>query len=151
MTWQGKTVHSIFDRENGVWIANSLQGLYLGPDPVDLEAIYEQGKLTGLRETQDPPVTETAFVLDGSSEAAPGTSFAERFEKYVPFGITYVEADGASTARNIYYNGQLVSQFADLTPDGGAFTFSSAEQGGITVKTVYDNSGRLTGVETVVR
>lgn len=60
-----------------------------------------------------------------------------------------VEAEGASGAGNVYYNGQLVSRFADLTPDGGAFTFTSAEQGGINVKTVYDNSGRLTGVETV--
>ena len=52
--------------------------------------------------------------------------------------------------RNVYYNRQLVSQFADLTPSGGAFTFYSAEQGGITVKTVYDNNGILTGVEAVV-
>ena len=150
MSWQGKPVHSIFDATIGVWFANSMRGLYLGPDAVDLEAVYEQGKLIGLQETQHQPIMQTAFIFDGGSEAEPGTSFAELFEKYVPFGIIYEEAEGASGAGNVYYNGQLVSQFADLTPNGGAFTFSSAEQGGITVKTVYDNNGRLTGVEAVV-
>ena len=87
--------------------------------------------------------------MEGDSVAESGTSFAELFEKYAPFGITYVEAERASGAGNVYYNGQLVSRFADLTPDGGAFTFSSAKQEGITVKTVYDSNGRLTGVKTV--
>ena len=149
MSWQGKPVHSVFDAERGVWIANSMRGLYLGPDAVDLEAVYERGKLTGLRETQDQPITQTTYASGGTSEAESGTSFVERFAKYKAFGIEYIEAEGASGAGNVYYNGQLVSRFADLTPDGGAFTFTSAEQGGINVKTVYDNSGRLTGVETV--
>ena len=93
--------------------------------------------------------------VDGEISAAegnaaePGTGFAGIFEKYVPFGITYEEADGNSGRGNVYYNGQLVSRFADLTPDGGAFTFTSAEQGSLTVKTVYDDDGRMTGVEVV--
>ncbi len=81
--------------------------------------------------------------------AAPGTGFDEIFEKYAPFGIIYEEAEGNSGRGNVYYNGQLVSRFADQTPDGGAFTFTSAEQGSLTVKTVYDDDGRLTGVEVV--
>lgn len=101
------------------------------------------------KETQEQPIIQTTYAMDGTSEAEPGTSFAERFEKYAFFGITYKEAKGTSGAGNVYYNGQLVSQFADLTPDGGAFTFSSAKQGGIKVKTVYDSHGKLTGVETV--
>ncbi|MCH5269319.1 MAG: hypothetical protein J1E83_01090 [Lachnospiraceae bacterium] len=149
MSWQGKPVHSIFDGEKGVWIANSMRGLYLGPDAVDLEAVYERGKLTGLQEMQSHATTEISFVAEGTAAAESGTSFTELFEKYASFGITYVEAEGASGAGNVYYNGQLVSRFADLTPDGGAFTFSSAESGGITVKTIYDNNGGLTGVETV--
>lgn len=128
-----------------------MRGLYSGPDVVDLEAVYERGKLTGLRETQDQPIMQTTYAMDGDSAAETGTSFAERFEKYASFGITYEEAKEASGAGNVYYNGQLVSQFADLTPDGGAFTFTSAEQGGITARTVYDNNGRLTGVEIVVK
>ena len=147
MSWQEKPVHSVFDEVKGIWIANSLRGLYLGPDAVDLEAVYEQGKLTGLREIQSESTTEISFVARGNTAAEPGTSFAELFEKYALFGITYEEAEGASGAGNVYYNGRLVSRFADLTPDGGAFTFSSVEQGGITVKTLYDNSGRLAGIE----
>ena len=146
MSWQGKPVHSVYDEVKAVWIANNMHGLDLGSDAVDLEAVYEQGELIGLRET-DCPTAQTTFVLEGAGEAEPGTSFAELFEKYAPFGITYEEAEGASGAGNVYYNGQLVSQFADLTPEGGAFTFTSAKQGGIAVKTVYDNEGRLAGVE----
>ena len=58
MSWQGKPVHSVFDATMGVWIANSMRGLYLGPDAVDLEAVYEQGKLIGLKETQSHATTE---------------------------------------------------------------------------------------------
>lgn len=148
MSWQGKSVHSVYDGEKGVWIANSMRGLYLGPDAIDLEAVYEDGKLTGLRETQFETTTVISVVAD-VGEAEPGTTFAERFEKYASFGITYEEAEGASGAGNVYYNGQLVSRFADLAPDGGAFTFSSAQPGGIAVKTVYDNHGKLTGIEII--
>ena len=149
MSWQGKPVHSIFDAEMGVWIANSMRGQYLGPDAVDLEVVYERGKLTGLRETQSHAIREISFETEETAEAEPGTSFADRFAKYSPFGITYEEAKGASGAGNVYLNGRLVSRFADVTPDGGAFTFTSAKQGGITVRTVYDSSGRLTGAEAV--
>ena len=149
MSWREKPVHSIYDAEKEVWIANSMRGLYLGSDAVDLEAVYERGKLTGLQETQDQPITQTAFSFSDGDETEQGMSFAERFEKYALFGITYVETAETGGAGNVYYNGQLVSQFADLTPNGGAFTFSSAKQGGITVKTVYNDNGRLTGVEIV--
>lgn len=82
----------------------------------------------------------------GSSDAA-GTTFAERFARYREFGITYVEADGASGRGNVYLNGQLVSRFADVAPDGGAFSFASAGQGGLRVSTVYDSGGNLTGLQ----
>ena len=62
MSWQGKPVHSVFDAKKAIWIGNSLHGLYLGPDAVDLEAVYKQGKLTGLRETEAKPVEEITFV-----------------------------------------------------------------------------------------
>lgn len=148
MMWQGKPVHSVYDAEKGAWIANSMRGLYLGPGAVDLEAVYERGELIGLREMQSHSATEIAFAAEGGA-AEPGISFAELFERYAPFGITYVEAAGASGAGNVYYNGRLVSRFVDLAPGGGAFTFSSAEQGNFSVKTVYGNHGRLIGVEAV--
>ena len=80
---------------------------------------------------------------------AQGKSFAEIFAEYAPFGVTYEEAEENSGRGNVYYNGQLVGRFADLTPDGSAFTFSSAQPGDFDIKTVYDDDGRLTGVEIV--
>ena len=161
MSWQGKPVHSVYDAEKEVWIANNLNGLDLGPDAVDLEAVYEQGKLVGLQETQAFHAMEISYVIESTTDmnvAAVGAvaieqqdavSLAERFEKYASLGITYEETDGDVVSRNVYYNGQLVSKFSDLTPDGSAFTFSSSKGGGIAVKTVYDQNGNLTGIETV--
>ncbi len=91
---------------------------------------------------------EEISVAEGDA-TAPGTDFAKIFEKYAPFGITYEETKDSSGMGNVYYNGQLVRQFSDLTPDGGVFTFSSAKQGNFAVKTVYDENGRLIGVESV--
>ena len=161
MSWQGKPVHSVYDGEKEVWIANNLNGLDLGPDAVDLEAVYEQGKLVGLQETHAFHAVETSYVIERATdvtmaavtavaiEQQDAVSLAERFEKYASLGITYEETDGDVVSRNVYYNGQLVSKFSDLTPDGGAFTFSSSKGGGIAVKTVYDENGNLTGIETV--
>ena len=81
---------------------------------------------------------------------APGTDFAEIFEKYAPFGITYVEADGTSGRGNVYLNGLLVSRFADAAPDGSVFSFTSAETGGMIVHTEYDSHGSLIGVQEML-
>ena len=99
--------------------------------------------------TENTTEEVSAVSAAQGNAAEPGTSFEEIFKKYAPFGITYEEAEGNSGKGNVYYNGQLVGTFADLTPDGGAFVFSSAEQGNITVKTAYDDDGRLTGAEPV--
>ena len=154
MRWQKKPVHSVYDPEKCIWIANNMYGLDLGPDAVDLEAVYKNGKLTGLRESEFQAVTEFGFAVEestaeGNTAADTGMSFAERFEAYAPFGITYKEARGASGAGNVYHNGKLVSQFVDETPSGGVFSFTSARKGGIIVKTLYDNNGKLTGVGTI--
>ncbi len=96
---------------------------------------------------QGSQINATAEAI--GNDNADGITFEEQFSRYKDFGITYVEADGASGRGNVYYNGQLVGRFADLTPDGSAFTFSSAQPGDFDVKTVYDDDGRLTGVEIV--
>ena len=155
MSRNGKPVHSIYDTEKEIWIANNLYGSDLGPDAVDLETVYEHGELVGLKETDSLHAVETTFVVEGDTAIGitieqKGETFAERFEKYAPFGITYEE--GVDGSGRVYYNGQLVRSFSDITPDGGAFTFSSPSQNGIAgiaVKTVYDSNGNLTGVETV--
>ncbi|MCM1266612.1 MAG: M56 family metallopeptidase [Bacteroidales bacterium] len=85
----------------------------------------------------------------GNSDAG-GETFAERFAKYKDFGITYVEAEGASGRGNVYLNGQAVSHFADVAPNGDAFSFTSAEPDGIRVHTDYDERGNLIGVQEML-
>ena len=86
-------------------------------------------------------------VAEATGGDGGGVTFAQRFAAYKDFGITYEEADNASGAGDVYWNGQLVSVFADVSPSGGAFSFHSATPGGISVRTVYDQDGTLTGVE----
>lgn len=67
MSYEGKPVHAVSDTVAGVWIANSMNGFYLGPDAVDLEAVYEGGKLTGLK-ASPAPATQTV-TIDGENYA----------------------------------------------------------------------------------
>lgn len=116
------------------------------------------GKLVGIEEygqeefdsrfIMTPAMTQETAIAFGFTGSAGGVTFEERFAMYQDFGITYVEADGASGRGNVYLNGQLVSHFADVMPEGSAFSFASAEQGGIDVQTVYDSDGNLTGLKT---
>lgn len=87
-------------------------------------------------------VTDIYGAYDPSAK-----SFSEIFEKYSAFGIKYVEAENGSGARNVYYNGQLVNSFVDISPNGGTFTFNSADGGNINVQTIYGTDGNLIGVE----
>lgn len=116
------------------------------------------GKLAGIKEVSQEefdsrfimtPQTAQEATTFGFVGSTGGTTFEERFAKYKDFGITYVEANGASGRGNVYLNGQLVSRFADVAPNGSTFSFTSVEQGGIAVRTVYDNDGRLSGVGAV--
>lgn len=90
-----------------------------------------------------------AFAADGDSGGDSGETFGERFARYRDFGITYVEAEGAGGAGNVYWNGQPVCRFIDVDPAGGVFSFTSDQQGGLCARTVYDGDGTLRGVEAV--
>ncbi len=90
-----------------------------------------------------------AFAAGGDSGGESGETFAERFARYKDFGVAYAEAEEAGGAGNVYWNGQLVSRFSDVSPEGGAFSFTSDRQGGLRVRTVYDGAGTLRGVEAV--
>jgi len=92
------------------------------------------------------PVSYAAYA-SGSYDPNAQT-FAKRFSKYEAFGIEYVEAESANGCGNVYCNGQLADTFIDITPNGGTFTFQSADGGKIKVQTVYDENGILTGVKT---
>lgn len=88
-------------------------------------------------------------VAYGYTDGTGGSTFEEIFAKYKDYGITYVEAVGSSGEGNVYYNGQLVNTFSDVTPDGGIFSFQSGEKGGINVRTAYTSDGKISGVEIV--
>ena len=95
-----------------------------------------------------PQTTQEAVAFEFAGDAG-GTTFEERFSKYKDFGISYVEAEGASGRGNVYLNGSLVSRFADAAPDGSTFSFTSTETGGMIVHTEYDSHGSLIGVREI--
>lgn len=74
-----------------------------------------------------------------------GMTLAEIFAQYKEYGVAYDES-----TNNLYYNGELVRYFIDLS-ETGVFTFSSADQSeNIVLRTVYDDNGKLCGVKEVV-
>lgn len=89
--------------------------------------------------------TTEESTAEGSSEAG-GTSFEELFAQYEKYGLEYREKDGE---RKLYFNGTPVSKFLDFSPDGGIYVFSSDGGGEISVQTVYNDDGELTGVEKI--
>lgn len=78
-----------------------------------------------------------------------GQTIPQIFEKYKDYGITFDENSISGGLGNVYYQGQLVNSFVDVQPNGGAFSLSSSDGGNRKVRTVYDESGKLTGVEVV--
>ena len=95
------------------------------------------------------PSEPVAYAVGSDDPTA--KSFSDRFAPYKAFGIEYVEAQSVSGRGNVYYNGQLVDTFIDITPADGVFSFQSADGGGIKVQTVYDPDGALTGVQALRR
>ncbi|MCM1135063.1 MAG: hypothetical protein NC400_05745 [Clostridium sp.] len=75
-------------------------------------------------------------------------TFADIFKKYKGFGLIYLEAEGRSGVGNLFYNGQPVNAFIDEGADG-VFTFQSIDGGEINVQTVYDDKGKLAGLQVV--
>lgn len=81
------------------------------------------------------------------SGGVPGKSFAEVFAAYRDLNVEFVESPEGSGIGNVYYLGELVDGFADISPEGGAFVFHSRDRGSCNVRTVYDGAGKRTGVE----
>lgn len=101
------------------------------------ERILEELKATG------NPVT----YVESDGTEGDGETIAQMFSKYKDFGIEYVEEHEGSGQGNVYYNGQLVNLFVDENNEGGIFSYHSVDKGKISVYTVYDESGKLIGVE----
>ncbi|MDE7243640.1 MAG: M56 family metallopeptidase [Oscillospiraceae bacterium] len=90
---------------------------------------------------------QTAFAIsdaEGGSLSQPGRTFAEIFADYAAYGIRYDEA--AENELRLTCNGEPVSRFADLKPDGSAFSYENPySSGGLSVITDYQN-GQLSGL-----
>ena len=89
-------------------------------------------------------VSQTTAI--GNTSDAGGRTFEEIFSEYKNYGIELV-ASTTGGIGNVYYKGQLVKTFIDENNNGGVFMLQSVDGGNITVHTVYDASGNLTGVE----
>lgn len=148
MSWNGKPVHSLYDTQMGIWFANNMYGSDLGSEAVDLETVYQDGKLCGLQESQPPHNTVhnavEAAAATGSKEEN-GQTFEEIFARYESYGLIYFPRENGMGS--LSWNGQAVKSFADLKPDGSAFSYSDPyAEDGLCVYTEYDASGNLTGL-----
>lgn len=145
MDWNGSPVGSLFDRERRLYVANSLGG-----DGQNLEAVYEKGKLTGLRISKEKGYMESGTVIGAEAAVAEddgnssGKTIAEHMEQYAPYGLSYREVNGRKI---IHYNGQTVESISDLRPDGSVFSVGSTDGGEVKLVTVYDSTGELSGLK----
>lgn len=115
-------------------------GRLIGLEPYTQEE-FDNRDLSKINDTATP-ITYSSSSYDPTAE-----SFEKRFEKYENFGITYVESPTASGAGNVYYHGELVKTFVDIAPDGGVFSFHSADGGEMIAKMIYNSDGELAGVK----
>ncbi len=148
MSWNGRPVRSLFDPERQLWVCNSL-----GTKGLNLEAVYEGGKLTGLRESDEKSDMEAAMAIGSEATAeddgddGSGQTIAERMEPFAAYGVSYQETGGKKVIR---YNGKSVSSFADVRPDGSVFSVGSTDGGEIVLVTDYDGDGTLKGVKAMM-
>lgn len=95
---------------------------------------------------KEPGIEATAIFDNSLAISSKGETFAEKFSKYIDYGITYKEVKNSSIG-NVYYNNQLIKTFIDEGKNG-IFTFQSKDGNGkINVYAVYNKSGKLIGVE----
>ena len=121
-------------------------------DALDVAALLDPERVAA--ESADSTATTAAAAKPAAAAAesdvvlggGDGRAFSEIFSQYQAYGLVYEEAEEASGAGVLYYNGQPVASFTDVAPDGGVFTFQAQAADGLHVRTVYDSAGRLTGV-----
>ena len=87
------------------------------------------------------------------SELPPG-DFEEQYSPYSVYGLEYIGTEydpniPGSGVGNLYYNGQLVETFVDRKDNHYILRYEAKETLVITVYTIYDSDGNLTGLEQV--
>lgn len=144
MKYDGKPVHSLFDPVTGTWYGNNIHGSDLGSDRVDLEAVYTDGRLTGLNVVPEHHAKDAESTVSYADAVEPGSTFEEIFATYNRFGLYCKPSSSSSRGAgyNLFLEGRPVNQFSDVSPNGSAFSFESADQAanGLKVRVVYSGS-----------
>lgn len=148
MSRQGKPVHSLYDEKEALWVANNMHGYDLAGS-VDLEAVYDGSRLTGLREHECTHRQEaTTVVMETDVQEQSGQTFESIFARYALLGLTFSTDRTDGTARyNLFYQGRPVNHFVD-EDDNHVFTFDSSDQtpGGLRAEVVY-RDGKAVRIE----
>lgn len=131
------TLRSVRDNGDGSYdLMGDLIGLAAAGD-----ANFDQELIDCAR----PAAGQQAAVAEGSSQTAGGRSLQEIFARYERYGLTYTPVENGQGS--LAYNGQPVASFADLKPDGGAFSYQNPyAEDGLQLYTQYDEQGSLTGL-----
>lgn len=77
MTWQGKEVRGIFDEKEKVWITEHTGNSTYSSDAIELHAVYENGKLTGLRPASNEEEEEWNLVRERNASGYQPAADAE--------------------------------------------------------------------------
>lgn len=144
MSWQGKPVHSLYDAETGTWYANNLHGYDLGDEALDLETIYQDGKLYGLKKTKLTQSTVSLPIAIGGS-GGDGQTLEDIFNQYRIYGLEYTPRNG--NTGSLTWNGARVKTFLDWKPDDSVFSYSDPDlTDGLKVRVEYGQNGKQTGL-----
>lgn len=168
LTYNGRRIRRLVDGAPVGDDGYSIRYLYSNPDgEVDVHTLrsvthnpdgsYDpMGKLAGVAAEGDRGfdrslIDSAAFSGGNPMTGAEGNSggkgrtFEEIFAQYSSYGLVYFPRESAMGS--LTWNGQAVKSFADLKPDGGAFSYQDPYgSGGLRVYTEYDAGGRLTGL-----
>lgn len=145
MSWKGKPVHSLYGTETETWFANNLYGSDLGEEAVDLETVYRNGKLYGLKETHPTQSTITLpiTIIDYKKD---GYTLEEIFARYADYGLVFTPREGG--LGTLTWNGKRVKSFADQKPDGGVFSYTDPDaKDGLAIMVEYGQDGRPFGLK----
>ena len=108
MAWEGHEVRGIYDEHTGEWITEHAGDGSYGPDAVELCAVYEGEKLTGLRLATE----EEQAGFDRNREAAKDALRVEALGEGLRYnsGAVYFTIPEGEGRWNIWISGRIVTE-----------------------------------------